>query len=117
MRRALLAWTLALVASTAHAVDVSLAWDASASSGVAGYRVYYGTAPGVYTGTVDAGPALSVTVAGLANGATYYFAAKAYNANTESEYSNEVALSTPADPSDQGPVTIQFADASVSADR
>jgi hypothetical protein len=77
---------------------VVLAWDAPADNldgtpltDLAGYRVHYGTAPGVYTETFDAGRAAGCSVAGLAPG-TYYIVVSAYNADGyEGAPSNEVA--------------------------
>ena len=42
-----------LLAPLAHAGTISLAWDAT--PGATAYRIHYGTAPGVYTLTFDAG--------------------------------------------------------------
>ncbi|NOU88702.1 DNRLRE domain-containing protein [Paenibacillus sp. LMG 31460] len=59
------------------------------SSGATGYKVKYGTASGVYTSSVDAGHVSSITIEGLQNGVTYYFAISAYNAGEESSNSDE----------------------------
>jgi hypothetical protein len=70
---------------------VVLAWDISPDPEVTGYRVYYGTASRTYTNSVEAGNALTNTVAGLVSGVTYFFAVTAYNASgLESDYSREV---------------------------
>ncbi|MFD0693459.1 endo-alpha-N-acetylgalactosaminidase family protein [Paenibacillus sp. GCM10027628] len=66
---------------------LTLDWTQSSRS--AGYKVKYGTASGVYTKSVDAGNVNSMTVEGLQNGTTYYFAVSAYNAGGESGNSNE----------------------------
>jgi hypothetical protein len=50
-----------------------------AGGDVAGYVVVYGTAPGAYFYSVDAGNNTFATVNGLAGGVTYYFAVKAYS--------------------------------------
>jgi hypothetical protein len=58
-------------------------------TGLPGYNLCYGTSPGTYTSTIDAGMATSYTVDGLAPG-TYYFTVKAYDSfGNESSYSNE----------------------------
>ena len=73
-------------------VEVSLAWNASAGSNVAGYTIHYGTASGTYTVAVDVGNITICTLAGLQPGILYYFVAAAYDANrTESAFSNEVS--------------------------
>jgi hypothetical protein len=53
--------------------------------------MYYGLASQAYETSVDAGPALQVSLGGLTPGATYYFAATAYNTGGESPFSNEVS--------------------------
>jgi len=78
--------------TTVQAGQVSLAWDASPSPNVGGYRIYYGQASGNYTANADAGNQTTYTLTGLEDGKTYYFAAKAYDIakTTESGFSNEV---------------------------
>jgi len=63
----------------------TLAWSAPTTNvdgtpltTLAGYKVYYGTTPGVYTSIV-AGNVSSYQIAGLANGQTYYFTVTAYD--------------------------------------
>ena len=61
-----------------------------------GYRVYYGVASRTYTNMVDVGAATNVTISGLVEGKTYYFAATAYNIlGLESDYSDEVVYTIP----------------------
>ncbi|EIC29042.1 LamG domain-containing protein [Methylomicrobium album] len=80
------------------AATVNLAWDPSESPAVEGYKVAYGTGSGNYTSTVDAGNKTSLSVSGLNAGTRYFFAVKAYDSagTTESAYSNELTLATPA---------------------
>jgi hypothetical protein len=78
-------------AGPALAADVTLAWDANTESDLAGYKVYYGTASGVYGTPITIGTQTTYTVTGLPPG-TYYFAVTAYNTSgLESGYSNEVS--------------------------
>ena len=78
--------------------NATLTWDApttnadgTALTDLAGYKVYYGTASGSYTTTIDAGNVTTYTVGNLFSG-TYYFAATAYDTSgNESSYSNEVS--------------------------
>lgn len=82
-----------LSASAFAATSVTLAWDASTSTNIAGYRIYYGTTPHSYTGNLNVGAATSGTLSNLTAGATYYFAATAYDNNSlESDFSNEVSF-------------------------
>jgi hypothetical protein len=72
------------------AADVPLAWDASTSPDVTGYKVYVGTASRTYGAPITIGNQTTYTVTGLSAG-TYYFAVTAINAGgDESDYSNEV---------------------------
>ena len=76
--------------------SVTLAWNAVTSTSVAGYKLHYGQASGVYNSTKDAGNHTSATVTGLIPGHTYYFAATDYSSTgTESGYSNEVTYTAP----------------------
>ena len=75
---------------TAHAGQITLAWNPSTST-VAGYAVYYGTSAGVYSGSVDVGNQTTAAVNSLTNGVRYYFVVKAYTtAGVYSSPSNEV---------------------------
>jgi len=100
----------------ALAFDVTLAWDPNAERDLAGYKVYYGTAPGgPYNGSRsgDGASPILVPISRLANAArpeftihglpdgAYYFVATAYNrAGLESAYSNEARaqVSNPQEP-------------------
>lgn len=79
--------------------SVTLTWDASTDSTVAGYKIYCGSRSGVYTNVVDVGPAMQATIGGLTPGKTYYFAAKTYSASgVESPFSGEISYSVPWPP-------------------
>src|SRR5664279_5725365 len=72
--------------------SVTLAWNASTDSSVAGYNIYYGGASGAYTNEICAGNATNATISGMAEGTTYYFAATTYAySNMESSFSSEVS--------------------------
>jgi Fibronectin type III domain len=75
---ALVAALSALMSSSAFAAGVTLAWDPSDESDVAGYIVKYGDESKAYRYQVDAGMATSVKLDGLTAGRTYYFAVQAY---------------------------------------
>jgi hypothetical protein len=73
--------------------SVALAWQASASPNITGYRVYYGSASGQYTNSVLVGNVTTNTVSGLANGVTYYFAITGVAADgEESPFSNQIGF-------------------------
>ena len=72
--------------------QVTLAWNASTSSGVAGYNLCYGTSSGSYSTAVSVGNTTTYTVSGLQGGLTYYFAVSAYDSSGDvSAYSNQVS--------------------------
>ncbi len=60
---------------------------------IAGYIIYFGKDPKVYTNKLDVGLATTYRVRGLTNYTTYFFAIQAYNKNREmSDYSKEISL-------------------------
>jgi len=93
-RSALLAFFLVCAAPAAsYAESLTLAWNASTSSGVTGYVISYGLASGVYTNSVDAGNQTTFTVTGLLAETRYYFAVRAVSAGGTSGFSNEADAS------------------------
>ena len=94
-------WTTLLVAwaSAAGAQQLTLAWDASASTNVVGYRLYYGTNTRSYQFVTNTGLMLTQSVV-LPHRGRWFFAATAYDTNgLESDFSSEVSWeSKPAPP-------------------
>jgi len=79
--------------------SVTLAWNASSDSAVAGYNIYYGGSGHTYTNEITVGRTTSVTIPGLIEGATYYFAATTYSvAGVEGNLSTELAYLVPVAP-------------------
>jgi len=79
----------------------TLAWDAVQATALSGYRIYYGTSPGLYFQSRGNGLTISSNVTthmvtGLRSGTTYYFAATAFDTSgNESAYSAEVSKAIP----------------------
>ena len=98
-----LALVVALVAVSGNsfAGQLKLAWAGVANA--TGYRLHYGTSRGNYSSSVDAKNQTTVTVSGLTDGVRYYFAVKAYNSTTTSDFSNEVNGVVPASSSTSSP--------------
>ena len=70
-------------ASAAQAqTTVTATWDRNTDTTTAGYRLYYGTAPGSYQWSLDAGNQISAPLA-LTPGTRYYAAVRAYSASYE----------------------------------
>ena len=105
-------WVIALFLISSHAnvraaQSVRLAWNASPSSGVTGYRVYYRTSSGSQSDSENVGNVLAATISGLNDATTYVFWACAYNsAGVESARSNEVSYTTPSAPSQSYSLTV-----------
>jgi hypothetical protein len=71
---------------------IKLAWDSTTDPDLAGYKIYYGTATGIYDNSIDVGNVTTYHLIGLAKGQTYFIATTAYDtSNNESGYSNEVS--------------------------
>jgi len=75
----------------------TLSWTLNTETGLAGYRIYVGTASGVYNypgSPFAVGVTSSYTVTGLPSGQTYYFAISAFDfSGSESGLSAEVTKS------------------------
>lgn len=102
---------LAAMILPAAAASVKLAWDPNPEPDIVNYRLSYGTSSRSYTQNVDAGTATSVSLDGLEEGKTYYFAVQATNAKgLQSDYSTEVShhVEIPA-PVNQAPVANSHA--------
>jgi hypothetical protein len=75
---------------------VTLAWNPSDDPNVVCYRVHYGTESQNYTSVVTADTNYTVTITGLVEGTTYYFAATSVDsAGNESDYSDEISYTVP----------------------
>ncbi len=80
-----------------QAAQVTVAWDPETDTGLAGYKLYYGTQSKNYSLFIDAGNSTTVQVPNLQSGTTYYLAATAYDSTgLESGYSNEISYTVPA---------------------
>ncbi len=105
-------WSILILvwAAVAAAQQVTLAWDASASTNVAGYRLYYGTNTRSYQFVTNTGLALTQSVA-LPRRGRWFFAATAYDTSgLESDFSNEVSWeSKPVPPVMAGETLVRLA--------
>ena len=73
-----LAFLLTMTARSAAADTLTLMWDRSPDSNVAGYLVYVGTQSGNYGSAYDVGNSTSFAYSSAAPGQAYYFAVAAY---------------------------------------
>ena len=90
--------------------SVTLAWDPSPGSAIAGYRLYQGAASRTYTNVIAAGNRTNATVSNLVSGATCYFAVTAVGTNAlESDYSSEISYTVPSVAAARPPSGLTFA--------
>ena len=77
--------------------SVVLEWTPSDDTNVVAYRIYSGTASQNYDSQVTVGNTNQATISGLADGATYYFAATCIDSEgVESDFSNEAIYEVPS---------------------
>lgn len=99
-RRRLLLALLSLLILNHHTLafagEAILTWDPNSEEDLAGYRVYVGLMPGVYSPPIDVGRVNSWTALNLTEGLTYHFAITAYDTDgNESGFSNEARKTIP----------------------
>jgi hypothetical protein len=76
--------------------SAEVSWIPSPDTNLVSYNLYYGVASGIYTNETSVGDVTNVTVAGLVDGTTYYFAATAVNEmEEESDFSAETSYFAP----------------------
>lgn len=86
-------FVIALMVTPASFAGISLQWDASVGLPVAGYRLYMGRLPHIYTEAFEAGRNTFFVTPTLKQGAVYYFAVTAYDSfGLESDFSNELRV-------------------------
>lgn len=97
-RLLLVGLTFFLFSTDVFAGNLNLAWNASTSASVGGYKLFYGQTSNTYTSSIDVGNQTSYQLTGLTAGATYFVALKTYNSakTAESGYSNEVSAKVSA---------------------
>ncbi len=82
--------------------QLDLSWNANVEADLAGYRIHYGLAPGLYTGVVNIGEVSSYTLDGLTDGAKYYIALGSFDESSNScALSSEVSGTGPGNPDTQ----------------
>jgi hypothetical protein len=81
-----------LLAQSALAAGIKLAWDPNTESDVVGYKVYFGTSSRSYGSPIDIRSVTVYLLENLTMGQVYYIAVTAYDSSGyESGYSNEVS--------------------------
>ncbi len=92
----LIAW-LALAPLPAGATQsATVTWSPSPDTNVVAYKIYYGGTSGNYTNVISVGNVTNVTVSGLADRATYFFAATAVSSSgAQSTFTPETSYVVP----------------------
>lgn len=90
-------WLAGEIAPAQATQSAEVSWQPSPSINAVGYRIYYGTASGVYTNFITVGNVTNALVSGLADATTYYFAGRAVDADGfESSLSPEATYAVPS---------------------
>jgi hypothetical protein len=90
--------------------SLTLTWDPYSIPNLAGYRLYSGTTPGVFTQRIEVGKSTTISVSKLKDGQTYFFAVTAYDiSGAESPPSNKVSYTVPFSITADAPVQASAA--------
>ena len=97
MKKLLTILAILAIAGIAQAATVQVTWNPNTEPDLSGYKIYYGTASGVYGDPIDVGNVTGhVMEITPQHGATYYFALTAYDTSgNESGYSSEATCFIP----------------------
>lgn len=78
-----------------QAASLTVTWDANTEDDLAGYKLYYGTAPGTYGTPLVLGTVTVYQLMSLKDHTIYYIALTAFDTSAnESGYSQEVSATT-----------------------
>jgi len=78
------------------AASIRLAWDASPSTNVHGYNIYWGPLTRTYTNHVTVGSnTLTAEITGLPRGVDFFYSATAFRGTNESAFCNELTNALP----------------------
>lgn len=89
--------TLFFLPAEVFAASLLVSWNMNTDADLAGYKVYYGTQSGKYSGYINVDDAVTCRIQGLTCGTTYYIAVAAYDIyNNESRLSAEKTVTIPA---------------------
>jgi hypothetical protein len=90
---AIITLALVLFPASLFAGTIKLNWDPVSDPDLAGYKVYYGTSPGLYTQTAVIGSQAAAELTNLQDCRVYYLAVKAVdsNGNESVSFSNEIS--------------------------
>jgi Fibronectin type III domain len=75
--------------------SVTLTWDPNSIPNLAGYRLYSGTTPGVFTQRIEVGNSTTISVSNLTEGQTYFFAVTAYNTSGAESPPSNISYTAP----------------------
>jgi F5/8 type C domain/Fibronectin type III domain len=114
--------TILFMTSYIRATEVELTWDAPTDlargiplQDLAGYKIYYGVASGLYDFVVDVGKETSAALSGLEAGQQYYFSIVAYDSSLNETRLSEEVETIASDDVDENPDTERNEDDRVEA--
>jgi hypothetical protein len=89
----LLFYLILLGTDAVFAQSVAITWNSNTEPDIAGYKIYFGTAPRNYDHSIDVNRITEYAISALPDTGLYYFAVTAYDlTGNESSYSEEVTV-------------------------
>lgn len=96
LRGILILMLLLFIPTLVFGIGIRVTWNANTETDLAGYKVYYGTATGVYGTPIDVGNVTTYDIGNLKESTKYFIALTAYDTSgNESVKSEEASITIP----------------------
>lgn len=94
--------------STSLDGSIKVSWSMGSETDLAGYKIYFGTESGVYSGSMNVNMSYYSTLTGLVNGKKYYITITAYDTDGNESFRSAEVSAIPKDDDTEPPFFSMF---------